>query len=269
MEMGYLADYHTHTCCSPDSDAPLTEMAAAAERMGLGELCTTDHCDLLGLEGERLEQWSWAGILGQYRAAAESSGIKVTLGLELGGAPEDRLMARAILSQAAPDFVIGSIHNQSRVVGGRDFYVLDYPDEAACRWIMKSYFNSLTDLANMPDCYDVIGHITYPLRYMNGRGGQKIALTDFREQLEALLRLVVEWGRGIEVNTNRGREVEAWREILALYRSVGGEIVTIGSDAHRPEDVGLGIAEAAALLRESGFRYWTAFTKREPRFVAL
>ena len=76
-------------------------------------------------------------------------------------------------------------------------------------------------------------------------------------------------GRGIEVNTYRGRTLEAWREILVLYRDCGGEIVTVGSDAHIPAHVGRGIAQALELVKACGFPACAAYEKRVPIFHTI
>jgi len=62
----YLTDYHTHTCCSMDSQAQLSDQAAQAVRLGLKELCTTDHCDLIQEKGDRLYELDWTPIVEQY-----------------------------------------------------------------------------------------------------------------------------------------------------------------------------------------------------------
>ena len=57
--------------------------------------------------------------------------------------------------------------------------------------------------------------------------------------------------------------------MLKLYRSMGGEIITIGSDAHVPEHIGFHFDEAQELLRSCGFRYFTTYTRRKPEFHSL
>jgi histidinol-phosphatase (PHP family) len=57
--------------------------------------------------------------------------------------------------------------------------------------------------------------------------------------------------------------------LLRLYRECGGEIITIGSDAHQKEYVGLYQKEAGELLQEAGFNYLTTFTCRKPEFHRL
>ena len=73
----------------------------------------------------------------------------------------------------------------------------------------------------------------------------------------------------MEINTCRGHTIGAWKPILELYKSCGGEIVTVGSDAHTPADVGKGIPAACALLSACGFRYVCTYEKRKPVFHKL
>ena len=129
--------------------------------------------------------------------------------------------------------------------------------------------DSLELTAELPDCYDVLGHVLYPLRYMAGVPGGPSGLEGCRERLRAVLAAAVRAGRGIEVNTYRGRTLEEWRPVLELYRECGGEIVTLGSDAHAAEDVGRGIARAQELLKEAGFRYQAVYSRRTPQFIRL
>ena len=119
------------------------------------------------------------------------------------------------------------------------------------------------------DCYDALGHIIYPLRYMNGRAGWHITLDRYGDHLDQLLRAVIQNGKAIEVNTHGGREVEDWRPILRHYHQLGGELVTTGSDAHSPGNVGRGISQAVALLRETGFHRFAVYRKRRPEWIKL
>lgn len=267
----YAVDYHTHSRCSPDSSARLTDMLRSAQRMGLMELCTTDHCDLQQEDGSALERWDWSPILRQYDSTLQRvkpGGTRLLLGIELGGAHTDPARAADLLSGAPLDFVIGSVHNLSPAAGGRDFFYLDLSSPEVCRQVMDDYFSSLLALAPL-QTYDSLGHIIYPLRYINGRAGHSFTLAPWQDKLDALLRTVIETGRAIELNTHGGREVEDWREVLLRYRALGGELVTIGSDAHNPMLVGKGIGQATLLLQETGFRWLTLFRQRVPHPIKL
>ena len=266
----YLTDYHTHSLCSPDSTTPLSDMVAAARRAGLRELCTTDHCDLQREDGSPLTQWDWEPILSQYHqvAAQQRPNFRLLLGLELGGAHTDPALAQTILEGAPLDFVIGSVHNLSPAAGGRDLFCLDLSDLDNCWRTMDDYFDSLLALAPLP-VYDALGHIIYPLRYINGRAGHNLTLERYNDQLDKILRTVIQTGRAIEVNTHGGREVEEWRPILERYRVLGGELVTTGSDAHRPYAVGKGLRQVHSLLWDTGFRWLTLYRGRKPTQVKL
>jgi len=267
----YLTDYHTHTCCSMDSQAQLSDQAAQAVRLGLKELCTTDHCDLIQEKGDRLYELDWTPIVEQYERAAfaHKGELELRLGIELGCAQTDPRCARKILSGAPWDFVIGSIHNQSLEQGGIDFYFLQYETQQDCYAALDDYFSSMSQLVKLTDCYDVLGHIVYPLRYMKKAAGGPVTLDRYQDILRQIFTAAAQAGRGIELNTYCGRTIEEWKPVLELYRDCGGEIVTIGSDAHTPEHIGLGTKQALELLQQTGFRYQATYLRRQTQFVKL
>ena len=268
----YLTDYHTHSILSPDSDAPLDTMARAAWVGELQELCVTDHYDLLTEDGARRGPFDWASSVSQFDVvSAQYEGrLTMRLGLELGSPQLDPEYSALLCAHPRADFIIGSLHNWSvdSPYHGGDYYYNHYGNEKACYEALDDYFASMERLAGLPQCYDVLGHVIYPLRYMN-RDGQNPSLKPYEDQLRRIFRTVAEHGRGIEVNTYRGRTVSDWAEVLKLYRACGGEIVTLGSDAHRPDDVGAGLGDAYRLLQELGFRYLTVYSRRTPDFIKL
>ena len=259
----YYTDYHTHTQVSPDSDAPLSAMAEAAIAAGLDELCITDHCDLLELYGQPVDHFDWTPSLQQYREALPryTGRLKLRLGLELGMAHLNPTLSQQILDRPELDFVLGSVHNLCPEQGGTDFYYVDYPDMEACYRALDDYFHSMSLLA-VTDFYDVLSHIIYPLRYMDF----PISLERYTDVLRTIFRSAAERGRGIELNTWRGRTLNEWLPVLKLFKSCGGEIITIGSDAHSPDGVGKGVQEACALVQEAGFRYLATYKARKPVF---
>ena len=117
-------------------------------------------------------------------------------------------------------------------------------------------------------CYDVVGHVIYPLRYMNGPYDTP-SLDRYRDQIREILRLAIQSGRGIEINTWKGQTLREWIPILRDYRELGGEILTVGSDAHAPEPLGRGIREAYGLMADCGFRYVAVYHARKPEMIGL
>lgn len=266
----FLADCHNHTCCSKDSDAPLVRVAQQAARVGLSMVCTTDHMDLLTREGTVLEDWSWAPVLEQHRLAREAGipGLELRLGAEMNAAHVFPERNRRLVEMVELDLAVGAVHNMSAALGGEDFILWHYADEDTCYRALDDYFDSLLTLSRL-DFIDVLAHIPYTLRYMNERDGNHITLERYRERLEDIFTNLINRGAGVEVNTNRGKSLEVYRPLLEQYRSLGGEIVTLGTDAHTPEDIGKGIGDAAGLLKELGFRYYTVYRRRRPEFIPL
>lgn len=262
----YLTDYHIHTALSFDGQAPLSEMAEAALAAGLDELCVTDHCDFLDENGAPVRTYDWDAAVEQYRAAlpAFQGRLKLRLGLELGMPHLDAGAAAGICARPEADFILGSVHNLCPEKGGTDLFYVDYSTPARCYAALDDYFTSLEALSRT-GFYDVLAHIIYPLRYLR----LPVSLDRYWGCIRAILRTVVEAGRGLEVNTYRGQTLAEWGPVLDLYRDCGGEIVTVGSDAHAPGDVGKGVREACALLGAHGFRYACTYEKHRPEFHSL
>ncbi len=262
----FLADFHNHTRLSPDSEADPLAMARAALDYGVSEMCFTDHMDLLDFKGTPNLFGGWGPYLDQFHSLSVP-GLTLRLGLELGEAWENPDLAARIVSQPQLDFVIGSVHNLDSGHGGMDIFYMDLSTEEKCYDILNLYVDCL-NLQAAQDTFDVLAHVIYPLRFMNGKAGHHIRLDPWYPRIAEAFRTLIAKDKGIEVNTCRGRTVEDWRPILALYKDCGGVIVTLGSDAHRPQDMSKGIREGAGLLKEFGFDLAT-YEKRQPKFHKL
>ncbi len=264
----YLADYHTHSRISPDASASMEDLAAAAVAAGLDELCFTDHVEPIvwGDTVLRKDPYDWAALQAEFSSAKALWGdrIRLRLGIELGDAPRSFSLCEKMLEKAPElDFIIGSIHMLSDRCGGRDLYYFDPPDEAAAREGIADYLDLVHQLAEQGD-YSVLGHLTLPLRYLNENRGFHLTFDGFEAEVEAVLRTVISRGRGIELNTNRGNTPLPDEKWLRMYRALGGEIITLGSDAHNPEFVGCAIQKRQELLRQCGFTRFCTFEKMEP-----
>ena len=269
----YCADYHLHTLISSDSPAALEEQARSALEAGLNELCVTDHWNLLDQMAEPLPHTrDWVPSIAQCREARQLFGdkLEIRLGVEVGNGEIDPDGVREGLALAGEelDFVIGSLHNTSLGFGGLGIYTTAHRCQHIEEGIalLDDYMNTLTALA-ATDTFDVLGHVIYPLRYLPPQW--QLTLDPYEEQLRELFRTLIQTGRGIEFNTTQGHTIEDWTPVLKLYRDCGGEILTIGSDAHRVGQAGAGFSDACALLRILGFRRYCTYRGRKPVFHAL
>ena len=269
----YLADLHTHTILSMDGNVPLSDMAQAAVDYGLSMLAVTDHYDMLDVNGQRDLTYDWPPALAQYNETLSlfRDKLDLRLGIEMGGTPVSPDHARAIIAGAGEglDVVIGSIHNYREELGGLEFYSDHFDCYEKCHIALDDYLTSMEQLVALPDCYDILGHINYPLRYMRRDGHPVVLLEHYKDRVAEILRTVVQTGRSMEVNTCRGLTVEDWRDFLMLYRDLGGTMVTTGSDAHLPKDVGGGLKDACALIQACGFQHLTVYNRRQAELVKI
>ena len=268
----YLADYHTHSRISPDAQYPMTEMVRAALAAGLDELCFTDHLEPVNWYTQvRRDPYGWEELQEEFRTAQEEAAgrIQLRLGIELGDAPRDFEHVETLMADAPElDFIIGSEHMLSQAYGYMDLSQFDPAGEAEARAGIADYLHQMRLMAGWGK-FDVLGHLTLPLRYLNEKRGFHLTFDGFEDQVEDIFRALLENGCGIEVNTNRGNEPLPSAKWLRMYRQLGGEIVTLGSDAHSPAYVGKAIRERQELLRTCGFRRFCTFEKRVPVWHAL
>ena len=269
----YLADYHTHSRISQDAHFSMTDMAKAAVAAGLDEICFTDHVEpiLWYTMQLRQEPIDWQAMTAEFSSAQKAVGdrIKLRLGMELGDAMWGFEHTEKLIADAPElDFVIGSVHTLSAVYGGTDLYLFHPKDEEEARTGMRDYLEQVYKMAKWGK-FSVLGHLTLPLRYLNELQGFHLTYDGFEAEIEDIFRILLDRGCGIEVNTNRGNTPLPDAKWLKMYRRLGGEIITLGTDAHTPEFVGCAIRERQQLLKECGFTHFCTFEKMQPIFHGL
>ncbi|MDR0615623.1 MAG: histidinol-phosphatase HisJ family protein [Synergistaceae bacterium] len=265
LEAGESAIYdsHVHTRNSHDGRDPVIAICEAAIRNGLAGVAFTDHCETyLGAEACMAVKEDLMKEVAEARGEFGGS-LEIAMGLEIGEPHHDIALARELAGGAEMDFIIGSVH---KVRGEEDFYFIDY-DRPDILDVLRKYYEELLELSEC-DCFDVMGHIGYPLRAMSRVQRAKISLSGFSGLVREALASLARHGKGIEANSHCLKEgtggILPPLEILKAFKAVGGEIVTTGSDSHASAQVGKGIPEAESLLREAGFREISFFRKRRP-----
>ncbi|MBR2742391.1 MAG: histidinol-phosphatase HisJ family protein [Clostridia bacterium] len=263
----YLIDYHTHSHNSFDGYISVDRIVSRAVELGIRELAVTDHYECSDLRTPMA--YDFEKSEGEIVEARKKYGDKIKLlyGVELGQMHFEPELCKLFCARNRFDFVIGSVHNLKNDL---DLYFVEYDAENS-KSLFDEYLSELYALAANAD-YDVLGHITYPLRYIK-RDGQAIDLNDWAGRLDEILKAVIDRGRGIEVNTSGlggllGDTMPPF-SLIKRYRELGGEIITAGSDAHKRAHVGSGIEEALKMIREAGFEYITTFEQRKPSFVKI
>lgn len=275
-----FADYHVHTEFSDDSVYPLLDVVRDAAGMGLEEICLTDHVDYgikvdwdSGQEiryrnGEPYANVDYPRYVSQIEEARRLYGdrIRVKLGLEFGMQVHTIPQYETLFRRYPFDFIILSVHQ----VEDKEFWTQDFQRGKTQEEYNLRYYEELLSLVRQYKNYSVLGHVDLITRY--DQAGE-YPFEKVRPILTEIFRQVISDGKGIELNTSYHRyglkDTTPARAILELYRELGGRILTIGSDSHKPEHLGAYIPEGRALLKELGFREFCTYEKMEPLFHPL
>ena len=180
----------------------------------------------------------------------------------------DVALAERLLSEGQYDYIIGSCH---MIRGYEDFYFLDYDKNDPVK-LLDVYFDELIEIAEWGK-FDTLAHITYPLRYIVGDKGIKIDMSRYEKQIEKLFSVIIGKNIALEINTSGLRqnigETLPGESLLRKYYNMGGRLITIGSDAHKPTDIGKGIEEGIALAKKIGFSAVSVYKKRKPIMINI
>ncbi len=266
-----LWDTHMHTHFSVDSEADTLEMIEASMDAGLGGICFTDHLDL---EKTQTAPALFPLDLPAYFKEMEGfcrqfdGRLPIRIGVEIGLQPYLEGLLPKIIREYPFDFVIGSSH----WVNGEDPYYPEYfvgkiEDEA-----YREYFESILENLALFDCFDVYGHLDYIVRY-GPNTNRYYSYEKFADVIDEILQILIQRGKGIEINTGGFKyglgHPNPTEAIIRRYREMGGEIITIGADAHKPEHVAFDFGKVTGILKDAGFRYFTVFSGRKPSFYPL
>ncbi len=277
------ADYHVHSDFSFDSRTPMETQVQRALELGLDEVCFTEHVDygvmrdwddpesVREMNGRPCRNADYPRYFAKLAELQEGCKDRLTIrrGLEFGvqkhTIPQyNDLFARY---EKELDFTLLSVHQ----VDDLEFYPPDFQRGRSQDEYNMRYYEELLAVARDFDHYSVLAHLDVMRRY-DPAGEYPFAKT--RDIVAEILRTAIGKGKGIELNTASWRyqleDLQPRREILRLYRDLGGEILTIGSDAHRPERLAGNFDEARAILRdELGFRRFCTFVHGQPVFHEL
>ena len=274
------ADMHMHTWFSTDSEACPRDMADEAVRKGLKTICFTDHFDKDDLE------WGEEGIFDvdayfveMQKLQEEYAGkLNIRIGIELGLRTYLEDYYEELTKKYPFDFVIGSVHNvpYKKDAEGNILYTdpaaeklfTDRTDKKAYRLMMETTLENV----RTSDCFQTLGHLDYVVRYGKSRE-KEYSYTDYADIIDEILKLLIEKEKGLEVNSAGLKYglpfAHPHPDVLKRYRELGGEIITIGADAHKPEHIAYDFAKAEEILKSCGFKYYTEFFEQKPVFKQL
>lgn len=272
MNTGILWDCHMHSLHSFDSHSPMESMILKSIQKGLKGICFTEHLDpdypwtpdglafSLDIPAFKKELFS---LREKYAPQ-----ISVLFGVELGLQPHLTEKFHKLLGKEAFDFIIGSSH----VVHGKDPYYPGFFENRTESECYLEYFSSVLENLKVTDSIDTYGHLDYIVRYGPNQN-RNYAYEPYKEILDEILKTLIRKNVGLEVNTGGYhyglKAPNPCSEIIRRYGELGGEMITIGADAHTPDKIAFAFDQAAELLRSCNFRYYAVFKERKPVFYKL
>lgn len=272
------SDNHVHTDFSTDSTVPMESQLLQAKALGLSSLCFTDHMDYHFPSKRHTIEFVFS--VEEYFSTIQKLRDKypdfpLRVGVELG-LKRDVLPQCLSLTNAFPfDFVIGSTH----LVEDTDPYYQEYWDSHGEMGGIARYYEATLENVQMDFDFDVYGHLDYVIRYcpaIKAAREEGRICEDFykryylknRDTIAEIFRLLIAGGRGIELNTGGLKyglgHPNPHEDILCLYRDLGGEYITVGSDAHKEEHLAFDFSRVPGILAGCGFSHYTEYHGRKP-----
>lgn len=226
-----LFDTHIHTRYSADSNLAVEAAVSQAAKLGLG-IIITEHTDLAFPEPDVItfDVDHYFKDYNQYRSD------KVLLGIEVGMGADCVGENQRIVVNHPFDYVIGSVH----AVNNIDIYLESYYHSRTKREAYEQYFTWMLTCLKSHDFIDSLGHIDYIARYARYQDPE-VYYHEFSDWIDEILKTLAQNGKALEINTRRLTSqvaVDIVRPIYQRFYELGGQMVTIGSDAHRQQDIG-------------------------------
>lgn len=270
-----LFNSHLHTLYSHDSSETIEAHCQKALLHGFGGFAVTDHCDCEYSENPLVLE----NITASFDAAAAARSayadtLRIAVGAEVGDALFDPLFAEKVLKARKWDVILGSVHAVRFAEWSMPFSCIDFSDKSDefISEYLFAYFRDMEEMLDKTD-FDVLAHLTIPLRYIIKKYGREVDVERYYPQIENILRKTVAAGKTLEINTSNYSPADPFfmpdERIVDTYLSLGGKDFTLGSDAHSAEHFDKGMREAAAMLKGKGIDRLVYYLDRKKIYYSI
>lgn len=263
-------DCHVHTILSHDGKSRMDDYIKVARQKFVDEICFTEHFDIYDGLNTTLKTLDVEQYFQYYLRVKNDYDFNFNFGIEIGLQPDIVDTVESLIERYPFDFIIGSSHitcKQDIAMKESTFFEgLSRQDS-----YMK-YFEEVLKNVQLHDNFDVYGHIDYVVRY-GGYSSKVIEYKDFSDILDAILSELIQKRKGIEINTSGYRYGLPYPhpnfEIIKRFKELGGDIITIGSDAHSITDLGRDFNLVYDILKSLSISEIAVFRKRIPYFIKI
>jgi len=256
-----MIDYHIHTKLCNHARGVMGAYVKRAIEKGLTEVCFLDHLTL-SEPGNRLSMTP--GEVPFYFQAVQNlknsfdGMISVKAGLEVDFNPENKDLVEEIIETFSFDVIGSSIHFPGNIdiVNSRSDWKQGRYDTEQVYELYFSHFKTMLEY----DYFDVICHLDLPKKF-----GRK-SIKTFDRELDEIITVIKDKDFTVELNTSGYNhpvsEAYPAPDIIKKCHKAGVSM-TLGSDAHHPDDVGRHFDKALPLLRSIGYTHLVSFTERQ------
>lgn len=242
-----MIDTHLHSHYSYDSDADLNDIARALSRTAATYAAVTDHVDF-GYPITPFAMWDTAAYFKEV-LQARSIFPALNTGVEIGFMGKNEINA-VELTKNPFDFIINSVHS----VDGYDPYFPDFFEGKSKAFAYMQYFLRVRESLDAQYRYDSVGHLGYVARKAP-YADKSISIREFGDILEDIFHVMIAKDKILELNTSAytfGKFLPP-EPLLKHYYDMGGRLITFGSDAHTPKEIGAGFETVTQVLGALGF----------------
>jgi len=258
-----MFDFHMHSRVSFDGHDTGEALARTALERGLKEICFTDHLDYDPLGKMGVLAFDTECYNAEYDTL-EIPGLKIRRGMEFGMDRHNTAQFEKDLQRRPFDFVLGSIH----FVDDLDVYFEEFWQGKTVWQAERRCLEETLACVQLHPHFDVLAHLTYIAKTHAHPARRLVPYEEHREIIDEILRQLALRGKGLELNTSGMDRCGGYlptADIFRRFKELGGEIVTVGSDAHNCARVGQYTFEACRILKDI-FGYVCTFEARNPVF---
>ena len=253
------SDYHVHSHFSFDSDENPENIIRQALDFQMKQICFTDHQDYnwpVAGESPTLNIEDYFSSLTALKEKYKNK-IQIFTGIELGLMQGNEASCCELLSSHSFDFVIGSCH----IVDGMDPYYSKFWENRNDRCAFEMYFETLFHALKNFHNIDTLGHMDYIVRYSPNKDSN-YSVFDYQDIIDEILKLIINQDIKLEINTSNLAKgfhfTNPHTDIIKRYQELGGEYVTVGSDAHKAQNIGYGFDIAKEIIEKYDLKVYTA-----------
>lgn len=258
-----MFDVHMHSHFSADCSVSMENMVIGAIQKGLKAICFTEHIDYDYPDDSIVFEFNLKDYDDEIkRLAKKYSGIiRIQKGVEIGVQPHVLGRYEQLMDEEQFDFVICSMHTTDR----KSLHYKEIFEGRTVEQAFELYYAEYLSCIRNFKRFNVLGHVDLIKRYTD-----QPSKNLFHDALTDIFKEIIPNGQGIEVNTSGVRyglsHALPSEDVLRLYKQCGGEIITLGSDAHRESELAFQFKESLELLQRIGFKYVATFERQQPTF---